>query len=219
MLLSIRSPTTQVVVIVAVCSVMFGCRYTTHHGDAKLVHQRFVYRSARMILPPVQLGEVGTTTFQIRNLPVPMYPADIQIPQYRHSWRNYAQRVFITDEVNWGNCSVGLQITTIAGEVIYSRTENLKDLITGTTSAPSYDRLGIARYTSLRIFPPKASLVEFDLEPLTSYDLSITVNTASSREDDWLLLTGSAGYDSRVQDYRQPWLTPLGWHGVSRSGN
>lgn len=211
MFLSTRSSSTKLLAIVAICSVMSGCRYTTHHGDAKLIHQTIVYQSVRMVLPPVQLGDVGTTTFQIRNLPIPMYPTDIQIPKYRHSSRNYAQRVFITDEANWGNCSVGLQITTIAGEVIYSRTEDLKDLITGTSSAPSYDRLGIDRYTSLRFFPTKnAGLIE----PLTSYDLSITVNNASSHKDDWLRLSCWVSYDSRVQDYRQDWLTPLDWHGA-----
>lgn len=202
MLLSIPSPIAKLVAIFAICSVMSGCHYTTQHGDAKLVHQLGIYGHLRMILlPPVQLGEVGTTTFQIRDLPIPMYPTEIVIPKYTRSWRNYGQRVSITDEANWGNCNVDLQITSIAGEVIYSNTGKLQEFITGTTSASEY-RLGIIRYTSLRIFPPSAGLSEFDIEPLTSYDLSITVNTASSRKDDWLGLRGSAPYDRRVKDYR-----------------
>lgn len=181
------------IIALLTCLAMSGCYSSTRHGDAVLYHHPGGFMRLRkgvLMLPRVPLDAAGTTTFHVRDLPVPMYPSDIQVPERRMPEG--------LDRRSWRNCRVMVEIYAPNGRCVHSVTKRLGPHWPGGIPRYRHDR-GFQRLHTWYIFR------EAKPPPLTSYDIVITVGQPSSNTDDWLRLATSIRYDERAGRYRD-WL-------------
>lgn len=106
-----------------------GCTTTTHHADATVVHHDSfisVPESYAMTMPEIDLANVGTHVFEVRDLPIPMYPQGWTFPT--RSEAMLGSEVPDPRDAPWSAAVVAFTIRDLDGQSLFSVTYRLGEI-------------------------------------------------------------------------------------------
>ena len=174
--------------ILVICAGLSGCNSSTRHGDAELFRSTWLFNSGLCLtLPRVPLDTVGKTSFNVRDLPTAIYPQVIQIPAQTTHGR--------IDPSPWRDCRITVEITDLSGRCLHSITGTLGTVIHGEEGKLPHEHDHKLRYSTWYLQTPQ------HMEYLTSYDVSITVHTPSTRPDDWVRIVAMVPLSHTVRQF------------------